>query len=162
VQGRLGLPPWHPARLLATGFGIGLLPLAPGSWASLAALPCAWPIRDRYGMAGLAVAAAILFALGCWAAGAVARASAEHDPGIIVVDEIVGQWLALLPAPLDPWLYGLGFVLFRLFDIWKPWPVSWADKHVPGGFGIMLDDVLAAVYAALILIAIAGALGVRS
>jgi len=138
------------------------LPYAPGSWASLAALPCAWLIRDYYRMAGLAIAAAILFALGCWAAGAVARASAEHDSPAIVIDEIVGQWLALLPAPLDPWLYALGFVLFRLFDIWKPWPVRWADRDVPGGFGIMLDDVLAAVYAAVIFLVIAGALGVRS
>ena len=146
-----GRTPWHPARLLATGFGIGLLPRAPGSWASLAALPCAWLIRSWCGTPGLAITAAILFALGCWAAGAVARTSAEHDPGFIVVDEIVGQWLAVLPAPLDPWPYGLGFVLFRLFDIWKPWPVRWIDRRVPGGLGIMLDDVAAALYAALLL-----------
>jgi phosphatidylglycerophosphatase A len=82
-----------------------------------------------------------------------------------VIDEIAGQWLVLVPAPLDPLAYILAFVLFRVFDIWKPWPVRWADHHVKGGFGIMLDDLLAAVYAVAllsVLLAIGEVSGVRS
>lgn len=87
------------------------------------------------------------------------------DPGEIVIDEVAGQWLALLSAPLTPLAYALVFLLFRIFDICKPWPVRWADRQVPGGLGIMLDDLLAAVYAALallVLLAIGGVFGVRS
>jgi phosphatidylglycerophosphatase A len=162
--GRAGLPAWHPAWLLATGFGIGLLPLAPGSWASLAALPAAWLLRGRFGVAGLAAAAAALFLLGWWAAARVAAASVEKDPGFVVVDEIVAQWLVLLAVPLDPVAYVLAFGLFRAFDIWKPWPVSVADRRIGGGLGIMLDDVLAALYAILVLATLAsigGMPGVR-
>jgi phosphatidylglycerophosphatase A len=137
----------------------------PGTWASLVALPCAWAIRARWGSAGLTVAAALTFVAGCWSAGRVARASQVEDPGKIVIDEVAGQWLALLAAPLNPLSYALAFLLFRIFDVWKPWPVCWADRHVRGGPGIMLDDLLAAIYAAfalLVLLAIAGAAGVRS
>jgi phosphatidylglycerophosphatase A len=151
--------------VLATWFGAGLLPRAPGTWGSLAALPCAWALRSLFGAAGLAVAAVIAFVIGCWAAGRVAAASGLHDPGAIVIDEVAAQWLVLLAAPLDPLAYGLAFVLFRLFDVWKPWPVGWADRRVEGGFGIMLDDLLAAVYAFLAvtaLLMIGGAYGVRS
>jgi phosphatidylglycerophosphatase A len=161
----LGLPIWHPALMFATWFGTGLLPIAPGTWASLAALPCAWAIRARWGAAGLAVATGITFAAGCWAAGKIAKASSMGDPGEIVIDEVAGQWLALLFAPLTPLAYALVFLLFRIFDICKPWPVRWADRQVPGGLGIMLDDLLAAVYAALallVLLAIGGVFGVRS
>ena len=83
---------------------------------------------------------------------------------MVVIDEIAGQWLVLLPAPLDPLAYASAFVLFRAFDIWKPWPVRWADRRVRGGLGIMLDDLLAAVYAILgllALLAINGKSGVR-
>jgi phosphatidylglycerophosphatase A len=150
--------------VLATWFGTGLLPVMPGTWGSLAALPCAWAIRSLGGVAGLAIAAAILFAVGCWAAAKVAEASGIEDPGIVVIDEVAAQWLVLLPAPLDPVVYGLAALLFRIVDIWKPWPVRWADRHVHGGFGIMLDDVLAAIYAVLVLsvlLAIGGVFGVR-
>jgi phosphatidylglycerophosphatase A len=145
------VPLWHPALLLGTWFGAGLLPLMPGSWGSLAALPCAWAIRGLCGVAGLAIAAAIVFAAGCWAAGTIAKASGVKDPGAIVIDEVAAQWLVLLPAPLDPLSYAAGFLLFRIFDIWKPWPVEWADRRIHGGLGIMLDDLLAAVYAVLAL-----------
>jgi phosphatidylglycerophosphatase A len=161
----LGLPLWHPAVLLATGFGTGLLPIAPGSWGALAALPFAWAIRSLSGIAGLAVAAGIAFAAGWWAAAIVAKASAVKDPGAIVIDEVAGQWLVLVPAPLDPLPYALAFLLFRIFDIWKPWPARWADRHVKGGLGIMLDDLLAALYAVALLwglLAIGEVSGVRS
>jgi len=151
--------------VLGTWFGAGLLPGMPGTWGSLAALPCAWVIRSMWGVAGLAIAAAIIFAVGCWAAGTIVKASGVQDPAEIVIDEVAAQWLVLLPAPLDPLAYALAFLLFRIFDIWKPWPVRWADRHVKGGLGIMLDDLLAAVYAVALLsglLAIGGVSCVRS
>ena len=162
---RLGLPFRHPAVLLATWFGAGLLPITPGSWGSLAALPFAWAIVELWGVAGLAVAAATLFLVGWWAAATVAKTSVVKDPGAIVIDEVAAQWLVLVSAPLDLAAYALAFLLFRVFDIWKPWPARWADRHVEGGLGIMLDDLFAAVYAIvslLVLLAIGGAFGVRS
>src|SRR5439155_9568632 len=89
---RLGLPFWHPAVVLGTWFGVGLLPVMPGSWGSLAALPCAWAIRSLWGTGGLAIAAAIIFAVGCWSAATVAKASAMKDPAAIVIDEVAAQW----------------------------------------------------------------------
>jgi phosphatidylglycerophosphatase A len=151
--------------MLATWFGIGLLPIAPGSWASLAALPVAWGIRGAFGVAGLAAASVVAFFAGWWAAGIVAKASAIEDPGAVVIDEVAGQWLVLLAAPRDPLAYALAFLLFRVFDTWKPWPAGWADRHVRGGLGVVLDDILAAVYAAILLLgllAAGGALGVRA
>lgn len=151
---RTGLPLRHPAMLLATWFGIGLVPRAPGTWGSLAALPFAWGISLLGGAGGLALAALALFAIGCWAAGIVARAGGVRDPGFIVVDEVAAQWLVLAAAPRDLLAYGLGFALFRIADIAKPWPASWADRTVHGGLGIMLDDIFAAVYAGLALLLI--------
>jgi phosphatidylglycerophosphatase A len=133
----------------------------PGTWGSLAALPCAWLISGLWGTFGLGIAIAIILAVGRWAAGTVAKASPVADPPAIVIDEVAGQWLALLPAPLAPLPYAAGFVIFRIFDIWKPWPASWVDRNVTGGLGIMLDDLLAAVYALLVLMVISGVLGVR-
>jgi phosphatidylglycerophosphatase A len=106
----------------------------------------------------------IVFVAGCWAAGIIVKASAVEDPRPVVIDEVAGQWLVLLAAPRDTLAYALALLLFRTFDIWKPWPVRWADRHVRGGLGIMLDDLLAAVYAAptlVVLLAMAGALDVR-
>jgi phosphatidylglycerophosphatase A len=151
--------------VLGTWFCAGLLPVMPGTWGSLAALPCAWAIRSLWGVAGLAIAAVIVFAVGCWAAGTMAKASGVKDPGDIVIDEVAAQWLVLLPASLDPLSYAAAFLLFRIFDIWKPWPVGWADRRVHGGLGIMLDDLLAAAYALLVLLVAlmtGGAFGVRS
>jgi phosphatidylglycerophosphatase A len=150
--------------LIATWFGVGLSPVAPGTCASVAALLLAWAIRAAAGVAGLAAAAILVFVAGCWAAGAAAKASGTDDPGSVVIDEVAGQWLVLLAAPLQPPAWFFAFVLFRLFDIWKPWPVRWADRRVKGGFGIMLDDILAAGYAISVLEvlrAIGGAAGVR-
>jgi phosphatidylglycerophosphatase A len=151
--------------LVASGFGAGFLPLAPGTLTSLAALPLAWVTRSHFGATGLSVAAALAFVVGWWAAATVAKASAMEDPLAIVIDEVAGQWLVLVPTPLDPLPYALAFLLFRIFDIWKPWPVRWADRRLKGGLGIMLDDLLAAVYAVAVLsvlLAIGGASGVRS
>ena len=128
---------------------------APGTWGSLAALPFAWVIHQNFGALALLIAAAILYFPGVWAANGYMAASGEHDPGPVVVDEVVGQWLvlAIIPEP-DLTLYALGFVLFRAFDIIKPWPISWADRSIPGGMGVMFDDVLAGAFGAVVLIAI--------
>ncbi len=158
---RLGLPLRHPAALLATGCGIGLLPLAPGSWGSLAALPCAWAIGALAGPAGLLAAAVLAFALGTWASATLARASGRPDPQFIVIDEVAAQWLVLVAAPLDWRAYLAAFVLFRVFDIWKPWPVRAIERRVAGGLGIMLDDIIAALYAILLLLPGEGVFGVR-
>jgi phosphatidylglycerophosphatase A len=153
---RFGLRFSHPAVLIGTWFGSGLLPAGPGTWGSVAALPFAWIILRFGGLSALFAAAALVFAAGWWSADALARASGIKDAGSIVVDEVVGQWLTLgiaasAIAPLGFRSYVIGFLLFRFFDIVKPWPVSWADRRVSGGLGVMLDDVLAAVYAGVLL-----------
>jgi len=160
VRGSPSLPLSNPAMFIATGCGIGLLRPAPGSWASLAALPFGWLMMMGFGPAGPLAAAAVAFVAGCWASARVAKASGVFDPGFVVIDEIAAQWLILAATPLDWRFYLAAFLLFRLFDIWKPFPADWLDRTVKGGFGIMLDDVAAAIYV-LILIAIGrGAIGV--
>jgi len=157
---RLGLPITHSAALIATGFGLGLLPAAPGTWASLAALPCGWLIDVEFGIAGLLIAAAIAFGAGWWAAARVARVSGIGDPGAVVIDEIAAQFLVLAATPRDWRFYLAAFLLFRLFVIWKPFPVDWLDRTVKGGFGIMLDDIAAALYALVLILIGKGVLGV--
>ena len=142
---------WHPAYLIATGFGIGRLPLAPGTWGSLAALPAAYYLQLQGGRAALLLAFLVVLVIGTWASGIVEQASESHDPGEIIVDEIAGQWLTLLFLPPDWLLYAIGFVLFRIFDIFKPWPVSHLDTHGSGGIGIMQDDIAAGLYAMMLL-----------
>ncbi len=149
------LPFRHPAAWLATWFGSGLLPWAPGTWGSLAALPPAWLVLHYLGPIGLAVAAVVVFALGQWAAGVYLARSDRHDPPEIVIDEVAGLMLALLPAAPDVWWQlALAFVLFRLFDIVKPWPARGADRKVPGALGVMLDDAIAGLYGAGVLLLI--------
>ena len=140
------LPLTHPACLAATWFGVGFIRPGPGTWGALAALPLAWFIVQLGGPITLMAATLVVFALGCWASGVYERAGGTKDPGSVVIDEVVGQWLVLIAAPLEPHYYLAGFLLFRLCDIAKPWPVSWAERKVRGGFGIMLDDVVAALY----------------
>ncbi|MEQ8441783.1 MAG: phosphatidylglycerophosphatase A [Alphaproteobacteria bacterium] len=135
------------STVIATWFASGLLKPAPGTWGSAAALPFAWAIATFLDPLALIPAAAILFPVGCWAADRYDRDKGSHDASEIVVDEVVGVWLTLSIVPVD-WLhYAIGFAAFRLFDIIKPWPIRWVDRRVSGGFGVMLDDVLAAIYA---------------
>jgi phosphatidylglycerophosphatase A len=140
---------------LATWFGIGHLPKAPGTWGSLAALPFAWSFSLLGGPVLILAATIVVFAAGVWAAQRLERADGLKDPGHIVIDEVAGQWLTLAAFPADPVLYGIGFLLFRIMDVAKPWPVSWLDRHVAGGFGVMLDDIAAAAYAGIVLYLIA-------
>lgn len=139
---------WRPATLLATWFGCGLLPWVPGTWASLAALPLAWGIVAIGGTLGLAIAAAALFAIGCWASHIYEQDAGLHDPSAVVIDEVAAQWAALVVVAPDVQTYLLGFVLFRAADMLKIWPANVVDRRLGGGFGIMLDDMVAALYAA--------------
>ena len=146
-----GVSMGQPAVLIATWFGAGLLPKVPGTWGSLAALPFAWLILWWAGPYGLLFAGLAAFGVGIWAGGLYAERTASEDPGPVVIDEVAGQWLTLVPASLDPLHFFVGFILFRIADIVKPWPARWADRELPGGLGIMVDDIVAAAYAALAL-----------
>lgn len=140
----------NPAYFIAFGFGSGLSPVAPGTCGTIAAIPlywllsfCSWPVYIALTCAA--------FILGVKVSDRVSRDLGEHDYKGIVWDEIVGYLLTMFLVPFG-WLWAIaGFILFRLFDIWKPWPISWVDKRVHGGLGIMLDDVLAAIPAWIIL-----------
>ena len=140
--------------VLATWFGTGLIRFAPGTWGSLAALPFAWLIHESWRATGLAVATMLVFLIGVWVSHIYAQQFPDDDPSEIVIDEVAGMWLTLLVVPPDVVYYIIGFVFFRIADIWKPWPVSWADRAIKGGAGIMLDDIFAGVYAALALLAV--------
>ncbi len=147
------LTPWHPAHLNATWFGIGSAPVSPGTRGSAAALPFGWLMASWLGPIWLFAAAAVVFAVGWWAAEVYAASNDAEDPGEVVVDEVAGQLVALAVVPLDPVYYAAAFVLFRIADIWKPWPVSLAERRLGGGLGIMADDMLAGGYAAIALLA---------
>lgn len=139
-----------PGHLLAIGLGTGLMPKAPGTWGSVLAVPI-FIVLAPYGQAAYAAAVAALFLAGVYLAGRTARALGIHDHNAIVIDEVAGMlatWVGAEPG----WLaIGLGFVLFRIFDIAKPWPIRRIDRDVQGGVGIMLDDLLAGAMAAIVL-----------
>ncbi len=140
-----------PATLIATWFGVGFVKWAPGTAASLATLPVAWLLRSYTGVLGLAIATLALLVIGIWAAGVYERRTGTRDSPAIVVDEAVGQCIALLLVPADLAVYAIGFVLFRSFDVVKPWPIRLIDRHVKGGLGVMLDDVAAGGVSAIVL-----------
>ncbi|MCV2881045.1 phosphatidylglycerophosphatase A [Actibacterium sp. XHP0104] len=152
-------------RIIATFFGAGLLKPAPGTWGSLAALPAAYGVLVLGGWQLLALATIAVFFIGWWATARETAGKDDHDPSEIVIDEVAGQWIALMPVAYGAAMMGAdlmalypgwiaAFLGFRLFDIWKPFPVSWADaKHTP--WGVMLDDVFAGVMAALLVILLA-------
>ena len=147
--------------LIATFFYVGRIPFAPGTFGSLAALPVAYIIHRFGGFPALALATVFAFVLGWWATASYTRTHDSHDPSEVVIDEVAGQWIALWPLSAGLWHAGIdpaifpypgwigGFLMFRLFDIWKPWPVGWADrKSTP--LGVMLDDVLAGIMVAIV------------
>jgi phosphatidylglycerophosphatase A len=141
------------AVTIATWFGCGYFPWGPGTIGALAAILIAIAIHLYLGAGRLALLAAtlVLLAPAIWASTHTARIVAKSDPGIVVVDEVLGQWTTLLGATVFNWKALLaGFVLFRVFDIWKPWPVREFEK-LPGGTGIVADDLAAGIYGALIL-----------
>jgi phosphatidylglycerophosphatase A len=142
-----------PACVIATSFGAGFSPVAPGTVGTLTAVPMAWAAA-RLGRLGFALVALGIAAVGTWAASAFVRASGRDDDQRIVVDEVAGYFVTLLLVKCTIVHLCIAFVLFRLFDIWKPPPVRQLDRHVGGGFGVMADDLAAGVYGALILFAL--------
>ena len=139
------------ARLIASWFGSGFLPGAPGTWGSLAALPFAWLIVAYAGTWPLLAAANLLFFIGWIAAHFAIRGDSDHDPGWIVIDEVVGQWITLVRAAAQYLRLCDRLRAVSVFDIWKPWPIRTVERRCGGGFGIMIDDVLAAVYALIVI-----------
>lgn len=135
------------ARWLALGLGLGRVPLAPGTFGTLLGIPLylllhGLPVLVYVG------ATVLLFFAASWLCGLAARDMGVHDHPAIVLDEVVGYLATMTAAPSGwPWLVA-GFALFRLFDVWKPWPIQWIDRRVGGGLGIVMDDLLAGVYAA--------------
>ncbi|MEQ6247958.1 phosphatidylglycerophosphatase A [Sulfitobacter sp. HNIBRBA3233] len=155
------------AELIGTVLGVGYVKPASGTWGSLVALPWAWLLHVVGGLPLLVVGIAVAFAAGWWATARMTAGSDDHDPSEIVVDELVGQWIALLPLSVASWRMGIditvmwpgwiaAFVLFRLFDIWKPGPIGWADRR-GDPLGVMLDDVIAGIVAAIGVVVLAGA-----
>ena len=143
------------AKLIATWFGLGLMPVAPGTWGSLGGLAVAWLLAEYGGWPSWSFALLAIAGTGpgIWAADRTAVAAGKKDPGIVVVDEVLGQWLTLAamgtPASMRQWV--LGFALFRIFDIWKPYPVRKLES-LAGGTGIVADDLGAGIYAAVVML----------
>lgn len=140
----------HPAHLIALGFGIGLIPLMPGTLGTLAAWPLGWLLRD---MDPVMVFPLIifLFFLGVWACGVTGRRLGIHDHNGMVWDEVVAFLLVLAVVPRDLYWQAAAFLVFRFFDIVKPPPIRWFERRYVGGFGVMFDDLIAAGYTLLVL-----------
>ena len=135
---------------IATGCYSGYLPKAPGTWGSLVGLLLFFLLHTLSLEIYLAVLAG-LFLIGTFAAGEAEKIVDHKDPGLVVIDEIVGMLITMIAIPATPLAMGLGFILFRIFDIWKPFPVNFIDQRFHGGLGIMLDDVMAGIYSLIIL-----------
>jgi phosphatidylglycerophosphatase A len=135
-------------HFLAFGFGAGCVPLAPGTFGTLVAIPIYLLLREA-GPVAYATVVLAMFGFGVWCCGVTERDFERQDMSAIVWDEIVGYLVAMFMAPAG-WEYVvIGFVLFRVFDIWKPFPIRALERRVPGGLGVMLDDVLAGAYAGI-------------
>ena len=140
--------PWH---LLAVGFGSGLSPIVPGTMGSLAAIPfwylmtfLPWQLYSLVVMLGICI--------GVYLCHQTAKDMGVHDHGSIVWDEFIGMWITLMALPTNDWQWvTAGFVIVRILDMWKPWPIRWFDRNVHGGMGIMIDDIVAGVISAGIL-----------
>ncbi len=154
------------ARMIGTVLGVGYMRPASGTWGSAVALPWAWLLHVIGGFPLLAVGIVAAFFKGWWATSKMTSGSEDHDPSEIVIDELVGQWIALLPLSIASWRMDIdilvmwpgwiaAFALFRLFDIWKPWIIGWADRR-GDALGVMLDDVIAGVFAAIGVVLLAG------
>ncbi len=140
----------NPLHFLSLGFGSGLAPFAPGTFGTLVAIPLYW-WASQLSFAAYIITIVIGFSVGVYLCAYTSRSLGVHDHSGIVWDEIVGYFITMIAVPLD-WRWVLaGFVLFRIFDIVKPWPIRWVDKQLQGGFGIMFDDVLAGIFALLTL-----------
>jgi phosphatidylglycerophosphatase A len=141
----------NPIHFLALGFGSGLSPKAPGTFGTLAAVPLVYLLSFYLSLGIYALVTLIACLAGIWICGLTAEDMQVHDDSSIVWDEVAGLFITMFAVPLSWQTVLLGFLLFRFFDILKPWPISYLDKHVHGGFGIMIDDVLAGVFALICL-----------
>lgn len=139
-----------PESWLATWFGCGLLTPAPGTWGTIGGLPFGVLMMIYGGWPALLVGLAILLPIGWWACARVEAMTGDHDGGYIVIDEVAGVWIALLGAATNPLAIACAFISFRLFDIWKPWPCNYLDQKLSGAHSVMLDDMAAGLYAALV------------
>lgn len=144
----------HPYAWIALGFGTGLAPKAPGTIGSLAAVAMWWFLYSNLSISFQVAIIAAGFAIGVIVSNWMIEKTGVQDPGFIVWDEFIGQWIALLLLPKTLLWYALGFAFFRVFDIVKHGPVGWADKRFKGGFGVMFDDVIAGLLALIILQAV--------
>ena len=143
----------NPSYFIAFGFGTGLLPWIPGTFGTV--MGVLWYLLlIKLPLWGYLTVIVIAYAFGVWVCEKVSNKIGVHDHSGIVWDEMVGFWITMVGVPYDLMTISLGFVLFRIFDIWKPWPISWADKNIRGGQGIMLDDLLAAAPSCIMLNAI--------
>lgn len=141
------------STLIATWFHVGLIRPAPGTWGSMAAVPIGLVLALIGGTYLVFAGAVLVFVAGLWAShrmiGQMTDEAETDDQPSIVADEVAGQLLALTTAGVSPFLFVMGFAFFRLFDILKPWPIGWIDRRTPGAWGVMLDDVLAGLFAAV-------------
>ena len=141
-------PPWSIRRLIYTGLGLGLAPKAPGTFGTILGLPLYW-LFSGLSWPWYLLASLSIFLVGWWASQKAEIDLGRHDAPEVVIDEVAGYLVTMILVPISLSAMALGFVFFRFFDILKPWPVSWADKKVPGALGVMLDDILAGIYACL-------------
>ena len=137
------------AIVAATFFGSGKFPFASGTAGSIAALPVIWLVHSNLGVSAVIAFAVILFFVGIWASTIYIDVSGDNDPSPVVIDEVVGQASAVSFLPIGLVEYSVAFVFFRIFDITKIWPANWAEQRLKGGLAVMLDDVVAGLYAGL-------------
>ncbi len=130
---------------LSTFGGLGNLPFAPGTWGSLVAVPIGWFVIEKFGNTSLLFVSFGVFVIGVWASSRFAKHRKTADPSSCVIDEVAGQLTVLSFFANDPVIMLSAFLTFRFFDIIKVWPTSWVDKNIRGGFGIMIDDIIAAI-----------------
>ena len=140
----------NPTHFLAFGCGLGAMPWAPGTFGTLLGIPL-FLVLQPLGLIPYLIATVLLTIIGTWLCHVTGKDIGVTDHPGIVIDEIVGFLWTMVAVPAGGWWILAGFVLFRVFDILKPWPIRWADRQVPGGIGVMLDDILAALYAWIIL-----------
>lgn len=141
----------NPIHFLALGFGSGLAPKAPGTFGTVAAVPLVCLLAYSTTLTGYLLVTLIASVIGIWLCGKTAKDMMVHDDSSIVWDEIAGLLITMIAVPLSWQTLLLGFVLFRIFDILKPWPISYLDARVHGGFGIMIDDILAGFFALILM-----------
>ena len=136
--------------LVATGLGLGYLPKAPGTWGSLLGIPLHL-LLIQLATKNYVIALLVIFVVGVFAAGSAEKIMDRRDPSLVVIDEVIGMLITLIGAPGKPLVIVAGFILFRIFDIAKPFPIRLIDQRLHGGLGIVMDDVLAGVFALIVL-----------